>query len=153
MLMPMLRAAFDGALKFARVFAAVKRSLFSLSDAAPFQFRPSPLQLQFVMNPSDASAAGASLQLLLSQDGAMVLRAHAHAVPFLSGLRLHLMHTARLPKYADVTCFTDEVSMSLHLLCSLPGLLRNLFQCVLDSAQRAMPAAAPASQESGAVAK
>jgi hypothetical protein len=85
------------------------------------------------MNPSDASAAGASFQLLLLQDGAMVPRAHPHAVPFLSGLRLHLMHTARLPKYV-VTCFTDEVSMLLHLLCSLPGLLRNLFECVLDSA-------------------
>jgi hypothetical protein len=105
------------------------------------------------MSPSDASAAGASFQLLLSQDGAMVPRAHPHALPFLNGLRLHLMHSTHLPKYAVVTCFTDEVSMSLHVRCSLRGLLRDLFQCVLDSAQRAMPAAAPASQESGAVAK
>jgi hypothetical protein len=152
-LMPMLRAAFDGALKFAHVCAAVKRSHFSFPYASPFQFQPSPLQLQFVMSPSDASAAGASFQLLLSQDGAMVPRAHPHALPFLNGLRLHLMHSTHLPKYADVTCFTDEVSMSLHVRCSLRGLLRDLFQCVLDSAQRAMPAAAPASQESGAVAK
>jgi hypothetical protein len=144
-LMPMLRAAFDGALKFAHVCAAVKRSHFSISDAAPFQFQPLPLQLQFVMSPSDASAVDASFQLLLSQDGAMVSRAHPHALPFLNGLRLHVMEATRLPKYVDVQCFTDEVSMSLHVRCSLCGLLRDLFQCVLDSAQRAMPAAAPAS--------
>jgi hypothetical protein len=144
-LMPMLRAAFDGALKFAHVCAAVKRSHFSISDAAPFQFQPLPLQLQFVMSPSDASAVDASFQLLLSQDGAMVPRAHPHALPFLNGLRLHVMEATRLPKYAEVQCFTDEASMSLHVRCSLCGLLRDLFQCVLDSAQRAMPAAAPAS--------
>jgi hypothetical protein len=66
------------------------------------------------MSPSDASAAGASFQLLLSQDGAMVPRAHPHALPFLNGLRLHVMHATCLLKYADVTCFTDEVCMSLH---------------------------------------
>jgi hypothetical protein len=151
--MPMLRAAFDGALKFAHLCAAVKRSHFSLSDAAPFQFQPSPLQLQFVISPSDASAADGFFQLMLLQDGAMVPRAHPHALPFLNGLRLHMMEATRLPKYADVQCFTDEVSMSLHVRCSLRGLLRDLFNCVLHSARCAMPAAAPASQESGAVAK
>jgi hypothetical protein len=63
------------------------------------------------------------------------------------------MEATRLPKYADVQCFTDEVSMSLHARCSLRGLLCDLFQCVLDSARRAMLATAPVSQESGAVAK
>ena len=63
------------------------------------------------------------------------------------------MEATRLPKYADVQCFTDEVSMSLRVQCSLRGLLHDLFNCVLESAQRAMSAAAPASQERGAVAK
>ncbi len=135
------------------MYAAVKRSHFSLSDAAPFQFQPSPLQLQLVMSPSDASAVDASFLLLLSQDGAMVPRAHPHALPFLNGLQLHVMEATRLPKYTDLQCFTDEVSMSLHVRCSLRGLLCDLFQCVLDSARRAMPAVAPAAQESGAVAK
>ena len=76
--------------------------------------QPSPLQLQFVMSPSDICAAYASFQLLLSQDGAMLPRTHPHALPFLNGLQLHLTHATRLPKYADVQCFTDEVSMSLH---------------------------------------
>ena len=83
----------------------------------------------------------------------MLPRTHPHALPFLNGLQLHLTHATRLPKYADVQCFTDEVSMSLRVQCSLRGLLHDLFNCVLESAQRAMSAAAPASQERGAVAK
>jgi hypothetical protein len=136
-LMPTLRAAWRGAFELARVCADVKRSHFSLFDAVPFQFQPSPLQLQFFMSPSDTSAADASFQLLLSQDGAMVPRAHPHALPFLKGLQLHL--ATRLPKYADVQCFTDEVSMSLCVQCSLRGLLHDLFNCVLESARLAMP--------------
>ena len=141
-LMPTLRAAWKGALELARVCADVKRSHFKLPAGALFEYPALPPQAQFVMSPDDASAAATkgSFQLLLfSQDGAMLPRTHPHALPFLNGLQLHLTHATRLPKYADVQCFTDEVSMSLRVRCSLRGLLQDLFSCVLESARIAMP--------------
>ena len=139
-LMPTLRAAWQGALALARVCADVKRSHFKLSDGPPFQYQASPLQLQFVMSPNDASAAAnqGSFQLLLSNDNAMVPRTHPHALPFLNGLQQHI--TTQLPKYSDVKHFTDEVCMSLRVECSLRGLIQDLFNCVLDSARLAVPA-------------
>ena len=69
----------------------------------------------------------------------MLPRTHPHALPFLNGLQQHLTHATRLPKYADAQCFTDQVSMSLRVQCSLHGLLQDLFNCVLESARLAMP--------------
>jgi hypothetical protein len=140
-LMPTLRAVWKGALELARVCADVKRSHFKLPAGALFEYQALPLQAQFVMSPDDASAAATkgSFQLLLSQDGAMLPRTHPHALPFLNGLQQYLTHATRLPKYADVQCFTDEVSMSLRVQCSLRGLLHDLFNCVLESARLAMP--------------
>jgi len=139
-LMPMLRAAWKGAFEFARVCAGVQRSHFKLSAGPRFQYPELPLELQFMMNPSDATAAAdkGRFQLLLKKDDAMVPRTHPHALPFLKGLQRDLR--TRLPKYADVKCSTDDVSMSLHVQCSMRGLLQDLFDCVQDSAQHAMPA-------------
>ena len=139
-LMPMLRAAWKGAFEFARVCAGVQRSHFKLSAGPRFQYPELPLELQFIMNPSDATAAAdkGRFQLLLKKDDAMVPGTHPHALPFLKGLQRDLR--TRLPKYADVKCSTDDVSMSLHVQCSMRGLLQDLFHCVQDSAQHAMPA-------------
>ena len=138
-LMPTLCAAWPGALALARL-SAVERYPFKLSDGLPFNYQALPLQLQFVMGPNDASAAASkgSFQLLLSNGRAMVPRTHPRALPFLNCLQQH--PTSRLPECGDVVHFADEVSVSLHLHCSLRRLLHDSVNCVLDSARRAMPA-------------